>query len=258
MSANSSPITTCGPNATVSSSVSGRVYRPAGLADTTLVRPTRRSLIRPACERRLTSRWMVVNGVPSFADSSVMLYSVSGWRRSTVRSSACGWDRRIGMRAGASARIDGRYHPFKGRVNAAAGRRPVRASQSLGSRHADCDPPVNPATPAAWCNGSEDRRRLPELFDVLFGRPKLCPPELFEGSRCGSVLAPALTLELEFMPGHQRREPSTRPYFEGLPLSAAERCPRCHRDRDVPIACCADCLTRDSACACGAWGSQRR
>src|SRR5258707_11874647 len=118
MPANSSLITTCGPNATVSSSVRGRVYRPAGLADTTLVRPTRRSVIRPARERRLTSRWTVVSGAPTVTDSSVMLYSVSGWRRSSVRSSACGWDRRIGMRAGASARIDGRYHPFKGMVKA--------------------------------------------------------------------------------------------------------------------------------------------
>ena len=41
MSANSSPITMCGPNARVSNSVSDRAYRLFGLAEASLVRPAR-------------------------------------------------------------------------------------------------------------------------------------------------------------------------------------------------------------------------
>lgn len=82
-------------------------------------KPTRRSAISPASDRRLTSRCAVASGRPSFRDSSDMVYSVPECRRSTVSSSAWCCDRRIGMRAGASARIDGRYDPLIGSIQGA-------------------------------------------------------------------------------------------------------------------------------------------
>src|SRR5260221_12368639 len=191
MRANSSLTTTCGPKARVTSSVRGRVYRLAGLEDATLVRPTRRSMIRPACEKRFISRCTVVRGTSSFSDISVMLYSVPGWRRSRVRSSAWCCDRRIGMRAGASARIDGRYHPFKGRVKGRIGMMvPSWPARDLRGRPRSVEEPRGHRN--CWCELHTDKRwpepsRWPKIakscacpFHVLFDTSKWSSLRLLE------------------------------------------------------------------------------
>jgi hypothetical protein len=72
-----------------------------------------------------------------------MLYSVPGCKRISVRSSACCWERRIGMRAGATARIDGSHHPSKGRVEEIGRDGSFGLCQSIGARVS------NPRNPAA-------------------------------------------------------------------------------------------------------------
>ena len=57
-------MTNRGPNASETSSVSGRVYRLAGLAETSRERPTCRSRIRPELDRRVASRCTVGVALP--------------------------------------------------------------------------------------------------------------------------------------------------------------------------------------------------
>jgi hypothetical protein len=82
------PITNIGPNASETSSVSGRVYRLAGFADTSLERPTWRSRMCPASEKRFASAVrlelvLVREGVPAGTPKLCT-------RRGRMRASICG------------------------------------------------------------------------------------------------------------------------------------------------------------------------